>query len=105
MKALSELTRASSIDDFIQFFESIPADRWCTHILHDPTTGQCCALGHLGGRPKYLSDLEDRLLRLVGSNIVEANNGELTWVPGDDPKERTLNYLRMVKDDPSLRNL
>ncbi len=42
-----EVSPLKTKEDFIEFFEAIPATKWCKGQLHD-SKGRHCAIGHLG---------------------------------------------------------
>lgn len=100
------------IDFFIKFYEEIPENQWCTNQQQNEK-GQRCAVGHLmpldekvrGSFYQYGHyTLMGRSLFLIldksklGRNIAFANNGSLTEYQQSTPKQRTLAFLRDVKE-------
>jgi hypothetical protein len=66
------LTPESKLPDFIRFFKSIPADKWCINVF---TSGdKCCARGHVGARD-FNTVLVDRILCDLAPEIAGVNNG------------------------------
>lgn len=85
--------------EFIDFFEAIPEDRWCVNLLNDGD-GRSCALGHLGVRHCFdfnwtasiFEDLFNYYLQEKSANI---NNFNTDF--GDHPKERILVALEHIR--------
>lgn len=93
-----------TVDYFIEKFEAIPDEKWCTGVFED-MTGACCALGHCGYRGYNVTDESRSLSRLFGryhqvgciNDGDELGDGEIVEKYGYTPKERILNALREIK--------
>ncbi len=104
-----------TVEYFINKFESIPDEKWCTsHLFTESTEGfRCCALGHLDVR--YDPELKDwrsteassALITLLGGDpqstkydtkwgvvsfINDVRFEDLTW-QNSTPRERILSAL------------
>ncbi len=103
-----------TLQDFIDYFESIPEDQWHTGWFFSPIDPECrCAFGwcdprepidtkqkgdkhrFLPGGVSLFGELAGRLMDLTGSNsnLAVANDG---FGQGATPKERVLRYLRSL---------
>lgn len=97
-----------TLNDYIAFYEAIPADKWCTGKFVD-FGGNCCALGHLGEREMGLTkpqvyQFHEVLKKHRGDmyDIPDVNDGDGGYIElGDTPKERVINYLKQLRDGNS----
>ena len=94
---LEKLNGRSSLDDFIEYFEAIPASRWCRFVFKDEH-GRKCAQGHLGADPLHTPVRVDRLHDLVGLGLASVNNGEHPNYQKGNIKTRVLTFLKDVRD-------
>lgn len=108
MKKL-DVSNLKSVEDFIAFFDSIPASKWCTGSFKNQA-GQCCAMGHLGrgggvdaAKTAKANAAAGRLNDLIGGSIISINDGLVTLSGtfnyrelGETPKERVINYLTLA---------
>ena len=108
-----------TIDYFINKFEAIPKERWCTASL--TKDDRCCALGHCGVYndldTEYWAIIDEaialnRLLTPIlikkHSNFILKEPYTAIWMINDDifnnyikgcgPKDRILNALKSLKD-------
>jgi len=91
-----------SIQDFIDFYEAIPEEKWTTGNYEKD--GRCCAYGHLGFRGKIWNQ-EDPILQklffvLQGlniNNLIDINDGIDVKSLGPTPKQRILNYFKELQ--------
>lgn len=97
------------VDYFINKFEAIPYDQWCTSFTTN-NEGQHCALGHCEGH-------DPRLKEHIGeakefNDLIRKHKGEPAWYIndncglyykyGDNPKERVINVLKYIKNKQLL---
>jgi len=91
-----------TLQEFIDFFESIPEDRWCINKFVDDD-GRCCAAGHLGLRTSVGDTTARGVLRklLLSINrrcsIAYINDGQNPDYQQDSPKKRILAFLNDCK--------
>ena len=98
-----------TIDDYITFYEGIPAENWCTGQFRDED-GCCCAVGHLAYNDpsKRLSPpVLYSILKEAGyceeqtsfpREIVEVNDGKRVQYKQPEVKQRVLCFLNDVKE-------
>lgn len=96
-----------TVNDFINFFEPIPEDKWCIYQLEN-NAGQRCAMGHvLGGGLHLLNDesrkLTHRLFK-ISNNIININNGSDPLYQQETPKQRVLTALYDIRDQENAVN-
>ena len=92
------LDTLQTAQDFYNFFDAIPAEKWCANLLQN-NSGQRCAWGHLG---RYVSEPEVignwqalcRLDNILGGNAIAINNGRNPKYQQDNPKDRILAALK-----------
>jgi len=98
MKTLEQLNENSTIQDFIEFYEGIPEDKWITHNYVDKLNPECkCALGHLGCTDEMqCNELRDKFENLIGYSIASVNDCRMPEYSalGTTPKQRVINYLK-----------
>lgn len=86
---------------FIQKFEAIPEDKWCTKRYTKDDTH--CALGHCGclaaGEPGGPLLTEEAIaLKTLFNGIVDINDGRFFEYLGPTPKQRVLKALYDLRD-------
>lgn len=93
-----------TLDDYIAFYEAIPADKWCMYEFTNG--GRCCALGHLGERHMGLTTPQAYQF----NEVLKKHRGDMHYIPdvndgkngyeeiGSTPKERVINYLKQLRD-------
>ncbi len=99
-----QINSLETLEDFRDYFASIPVERWTTNILKD-TSGKCCARGWLGTTSYKGTQADKTLDALVDVHrLIDVNNGghpiysDLGWdylkkLKQMTPKYRTLAYL------------
>lgn len=96
-----------TLDYFIEKFEAIPEDEWCTQ-LYVNENNQCCALGHCGVTFEKgsvegitLNTLSIKALNSPNTgnymSIINVNDGEHPKYQQDTPKQRVLAFLKDLK--------
>lgn len=83
-----------TIQDFIDFYEAIPEEKWTVGI-GDSRIGNTCAIGHL---KTFIFD-EFMLLRHKNArlkDIYRVNDGKLSDFQQETPKQRVLAFLRSL---------
>lgn len=101
MKKKSKIKKLETLDDFIKFYQKIPANKWLIMYYHE--SGKRCAIGHLLERdnvtcedysPSYrrLRELIDRSISII-NDCYQDEDIKL----GKTPKTRVINYLKQVK--------
>lgn len=97
----------TTVNDFINFFEPIPEDKWCIYQLEN-NAGQRCAMGHvLGGGISRLNDDTRKLthgLFKIARNIIDVNNGVNRLYQQETPKQRVLSALYDIRDQQNAVN-
>ena len=85
------------VDYFIAKFEAIPAESWCMGVYQMGM--QHCVFGHCGVEMTAPTREGDSLYRLFGySKAVMVNDDVDNYSElGDDPRERILNALYLIK--------
>jgi hypothetical protein len=96
-----------NVDYFINKFEAIPEDQWCTGTFVDPYNGSHCALGHCGVNknsntnwPQESLDLMKLLHNYV--NVTSINDGKDFKYQQETPKQRILAALKNIKETGKL---
>lgn len=85
----------NSINDLIEFYESIPEEKWITNY-YSSRVG-CCALGHLGMRYYKIDNIKivDKLKK-IGINDNELIRINDIVINPSTPKERVINFLKSM---------
>lgn len=94
------------VDYFIQKFEAIPEEKWCTVKYRD--RGACCSLGHCGEGmdDEYgfsVTDEAEALKKMVfigldDADVPSINDGQDNRFQQPTPKQRILAALRQIKE-------
>lgn len=98
-ESLNKKDMKYNVDFFINKFEAIPEDLWCTGLY---TKGEKhCAVGHCGGNSSVKSEEADFLhdmfrIKLI-LFIVDVNDGLCEQYPQPHPKQRILAALYDIK--------
>ena len=87
-------------DWFIEFFESIPEDKWSADKFNDPD-GKHCALGHLlardDNREKYNTFIRLIYKHAQEVHFVTVNAVKTEKFPQETPKQRVVAAVKYIK--------
>lgn len=88
-----------SVDYFLNFFSSIPEEKWMTGNWHNQDKTKFCALGHLGGSAEkgHTRQAED-LSFIMGCSVAEINDGNNDFYQQIHPKDRIIAALMDAKN-------
>jgi len=102
MTDIKTIEQINSLDELIQYYESTPQERWCMHSFTgfngDDIT--YCALGWLGFTEPLLinNEIFTKLHeRFSQKFLTQANDGNIYFGRGKNPKDRVLAYLEDLK--------
>lgn len=88
-----------NVDYFIDKFEAIPKDNWCTDLFN--FAGASCALGHCGAKENALDTEESTALWILfdtDSPVTDINDGKDPYSKlGNHPKDRVINALKKMR--------
>lgn len=94
------MTTKYDVDYFINKFENIHEDKWCTNTLQD-AEGRRCAIGHCIEKPYRSTDESNALAELVvlytGVAVSLVNDGFISTFKQPKPKDRILALLNYIK--------
>lgn len=93
-----------TIDDFIEFYEAIPEDKWCTKRLLS-TNGSRCAIGHLGRYTPNAQRLMELFSTGLETTVTYVNDGFMSAFTATTPKQRILNALTDIKSRQTVSTL
>ena len=89
------------LDYFIDKFEAIPEERWCTNTYLNGK--QSCVLGHCGERDNWSTEESEKLCKITNC-ITGVNDGLPPYNRyGSNPKQRVITYLKELKCTNSLK--
>ena len=93
--------KINSIQDLIDFYETIPENKWQTEFfVNEYDKSICCAMGHLGVKDdaSYIREVEKTLKSIGVCNgfLERFNDGKdlISRDYGNTPKQRVLSYLK-----------
>lgn len=92
MKTLKDLNENSTLQDFIEFYEGIPENKWCIGEYTNPF-GQHCAYGHLGTDDYNILPVESKLGKFA-QGLMTVNDNINSYYKQPTPKQRVLAYLK-----------
>lgn len=92
------------VEFFINKFEAIPEDKWCTHRFGDGE-GRHCALGHCEGEGWAITEETSALIGISNKYSIPIFGDLCTIAAINDgcldntgtPKQRVVNFLKQVK--------
>lgn len=95
------MKRLKTVEDFIEFFRSIPKNKWTTtgqFCAH----GRCCAFGHLGARygtrdtPNSARIASLTEMHPSGRRLISVNDSRAGTFMQRSAKARVLAYLQQL---------
>lgn len=89
-----------TVDYYINKFESIPEEEWCTDKITD-NSGRHCALGHCIENDKETISLSELIWSNLGCSAATINDNHNKSFNQPTPKQRILAALKYIKNKAS----